>query len=400
MSLTCVSPLVVCLTTGVLGWVTGESGWVACVTTEVPAEPVPEELLLDPPPCRLAFTAEAADVTGFAAALTADPTDERAEDGADPRGDRVSRVDACACLENSIMTTKIPAATIASCIARMATRRAIGCGMSTPLARNRKIRHVLPVFRGSMRRAWADLQPKIMTCCSATNVQGFRLVGQEGWKERRSLGTGRLKAWPSDELMGVPDMAGREQVIAALKAAYVQGRLTKEEFEIRVGQVLAIYAELDALTADIPAAPPAVTVLAAAEPPAAEPAVAARAELAREAANKKMIRQGTAGVAGLTFVLVMAAGMPYNPVFAVIVGVLLTSFVAVLAAGLLTLLSWALDRRSDAQGAGDAGGAGPAQGLSPGTADQEGRRPELGQDPPGTVQAAKSRPHRLATSPA
>jgi hypothetical protein len=35
-----------------------------------------------------------------------------------------------------------------------------------------------------------------------------------------------------------------------------------------------------ALTADIPAAPPAVT---------------ARAELAREAANKKMIRQGTAG---------------------------------------------------------------------------------------------------------
>jgi len=195
-------------------------------------------------------------------------------------------------------------------------------------------------------------------------------------------------------------MAGREQVIAALKAAYVQGRLTKEEFEIRVGQVLAIYAELDALTADIPAAPPAVTVLAAAEPPAAEPAVAARAELAREAANKKMIRQGTAGVAGLTFVLVMAAGMPYNPVFAVTVGVLLTSFVAVLAAGLLTLLSWALDRRSDAQGAGDAGGAGPAQGLSPGTADQEGRRPELGQDPPGTVQAAKSRPHRLATSPA
>jgi hypothetical protein len=73
-------------------------------------------------------------VTGLAAALTADPTDEtdeRAEDGADPTGDRVSRVDACACLENSIMMTKIPAATIASCIARRATRRAIGCGMSS-----------------------------------------------------------------------------------------------------------------------------------------------------------------------------------------------------------------------------------------------------------------------------
>jgi hypothetical protein len=187
-------------------------------------------------------------------------------------------------------------------------------------------------------------------------------------------------------------MAGREQVIAALKAAYVQGRLTKEEFDLRVGQALAIYAELDALTADIPAAPPAVTA-----PAGSEPTVTARAELAREAANKKMIRQGTAGIAGLTFVLVTGLIMPHSPVLAVIVGVMLTCFVAVLAAGLLTLLSWALDRRSRAQGAG---GAKPAQSSPPGTADQQGREPELGQDPPGTVQAASRRPHRLATAPA
>jgi Domain of unknown function (DUF1707) len=177
-------------------------------------------------------------------------------------------------------------------------------------------------------------------------------------------------------------MAGREQVIAALKAAYVQGRLTKEEFDLRVGQALAMYAELDALTADIPAAPPAVT---------------ARAELAREAANKKMIKQGTAGVAGLTFVLVTALGAPHSPALAVIVAALLTCFVTVLAAGLLTLLSWAMDRRSGTQGAG---GARPAQGSPPGTADQQGRQPELGQDPPGTAQAASRRPRRLATSPA
>jgi hypothetical protein len=180
-------------------------------------------------------------------------------------------------------------------------------------------------------------------------------------------------------------MAGREQVIAALKAAYVQGRLTKEEFDLRVGQALAMYAELDALTADIPAAPPAVT---------------ARAELAREAANKKMIRQGTAGVAGLTFVLVTALGAPYNPALAVIVAALLTFFVTVLTAGLLTLLSWAMDRRSGAQGAGGAGGAGPAQGSAPDAADQQGRQTELRQDPPGTVQAASRRPRQLATSPA
>ena len=177
-------------------------------------------------------------------------------------------------------------------------------------------------------------------------------------------------------------MAGREQVIAALKAAYVQGRLTKEEFDLRVGQALAMYAELDALTADIPAAPPAVT---------------ARAELVREAANKKMIKQGTAGVAGSTFVLVTALGAPHSPALAVIVAALLTCFVTVLAAGLLTLLSWAMDRRSGTQGAG---GARPAQGSPPGIADQQGRQPELGHDPPGTVQATSRRPRRLATSPA
>ena len=194
-------------------------------------------------------------------------------------------------------------------------------------------------------------------------------------------------------------MAGREQVIAALKAAYVQGRLTKEEFDLRVGMALAIYAELDALTADIPAAP-AVTELVATEPGATEPAVAARVELAREASNRKMTRQGTAGVAGLTFVLVTALIMPLNPALAVVVGVMLTSFVAVLTAGLMTLLAWAMDRRSGAQGAGGAGGARPAPGSAPRAADRQGRQPDLGQDPPGTVQAASSRPHRLAASPA
>ena len=122
-----------------------------------------------------------------------------------------------------------------------------------------------------------------------------------------------------------------------------------------------------------------------------------RSELAREAANKKMIRQGTAGVAGLTFVLVTGLIMPRSPVLGVIVGITLTCFVTVLAAGLLTLLSWAMDRRSGTQGAG---GARPAQGSPAGTAGQQGCLPELGQDPPDTVQAASRHPRRPATSPA
>ena len=58
--------------------------------------------------------------------------------------------------------------------------------------------------------------------------------------------------------------ADREQAVDVLKAAFVQGRLTKDEFDLRVGQVFAsrTYADLDALTADIPDG------VTSAEPPA------------------------------------------------------------------------------------------------------------------------------------
>jgi len=55
----------------------------------------------------------------------------------------------------------------------------------------------------------------------------------------------------------------REHAVSMLKAAFVQGRLTKDEFDSRVGQALSArtYAELDVLAADLPvrlidAAPP------------------------------------------------------------------------------------------------------------------------------------------------
>jgi hypothetical protein len=49
--------------------------------------------------------------------------------------------------------------------------------------------------------------------------------------------------------------ADREQVIDTLKVAYVQDRLTKDEFDTRIGQALAsrTYAELAVVTADLPA---------------------------------------------------------------------------------------------------------------------------------------------------
>src|SRR5262245_21495190 len=47
----------------------------------------------------------------------------------------------------------------------------------------------------------------------------------------------------------------REHAIATLKVAFVQGRLTKDEFDVRIDQALAArtYAELTTVTADIPA---------------------------------------------------------------------------------------------------------------------------------------------------
>jgi hypothetical protein len=47
----------------------------------------------------------------------------------------------------------------------------------------------------------------------------------------------------------------REQVVEVLKAAFVQDRLSKDEFEARIGRALAVLtcAELAAVIADIPA---------------------------------------------------------------------------------------------------------------------------------------------------
>jgi hypothetical protein len=77
-------------------------------------------------------------------------------------------------------------------------------------------------------------------------------------------------AEPGDEIAGAEGRgrlrashADREHVIETLKAAFVQGRLAKDEFDERVGQVFAsrTYVELAAVTADIPAG------LVSAQPP-------------------------------------------------------------------------------------------------------------------------------------
>ena len=76
-------------------------------------------------------------------------------------------------------------------------------------------------------------------------------------KAAATAGRGHLRASHAD----------REQMIDALKAAFVQGRLTKDEFDTRIGQTFAArtYAELATVTADIPVGP------ARAQPPPKPP---------------------------------------------------------------------------------------------------------------------------------
>jgi hypothetical protein len=130
--------------------------------------------------------------------------------------------------------------------------------------------------------------------------------------------------------------ADREQVIGVLKAAFVQGRLTKAELDARVSQAFAArtYGELAALTADLPAG------LIAAAPPGK--AVAAQAE---PSANKALL--WGSWVAVLLIVGFMSGASLASPYFAFVVGVL-PLLITVPVAGTLTFDAWH-EKRSHGQ---------------------------------------------------
>jgi hypothetical protein len=92
-----------------------------------------------------------------------------------------------------------------------------------------------------------------------------------GPEDPAAAGRDRLRAGHAD----------REQVIEALKDAFVLGRLTRDELDVRAGRALAArtHAELAALTADIPAFP------AAAGPPRPQASAPVRRPLARAVAG-------------------------------------------------------------------------------------------------------------------
>jgi hypothetical protein len=143
--------------------------------------------------------------------------------------------------------------------------------------------------------------------------------------------------------------ADREQAVDVLKAAFVQGRLTKGEFDLRVGQAFAsrTYADLAALTADIPDGVTSV-----------QPSTAR--EQGKALSLKTAARVGAVGaapsVASAAVVLAQASAVP------AVAGVLLVGLMGVFVAGLLAtlliVLSWAIRRAQN--GAAQGPPSGPA----------------------------------------
>lgn len=146
-------------------------------------------------------------------------------------------------------------------------------------------------------------------------------------------------AGPGDETPGAVDRshlrashADREQVIDVIKAAFVQGRLAKDEFDQRIGRVFAsrTYADLAYLTADIPAR---LIQAQASQEPAQPPA--------QISMDKRVIRSWASATVMLPGMVVAASALQSGQpaVFGLIVALVFACLVALPVSGLVLLHS-------------------------------------------------------------
>ena len=130
--------------------------------------------------------------------------------------------------------------------------------------------------------------------------------------------------------------ADREHVVDKLKDAFVDGRLTKDELDLRAGRALAsrTYADLAALTADLPAGltPAGLTPARPARKPAR----------ARRPVNKpvKWVAGGFIIPALLAITVVVAARTGSDPAVQSLLGATFLYFWAWLVAGAQMLHTW------------------------------------------------------------
>jgi len=133
----------------------------------------------------------------------------------------------------------------------------------------------------------------------------------------------------------------REQVVGALQAAFVQGRLTTDELDERVGQALAArtYAELAALTTDLPTDPtPAVQPV-----PAPPPAPARRLQ---NPAARRAVKAGAGAIAVTVIAVGAAIAVAGEPAAAVFIAVFMLVLAAVTTAAVASLIHVALKLES------------------------------------------------------
>ena len=213
------------------------------------------------------------------------------------------------------------------------------------------------------------------------------MTGPEGEMAARPADHGRLRASHAD----------RNRVVDVLKAAFIEGRLTKDELDARLSQTLAArtYAELAALTADIPPG----TKLARQPQPDLAPAPQSTHWVAHRA-----VRSGAATIAGIAVAVTVMGVILGNPA----VGVILAVFVVLLAAvasalvGSLVGATLMLESRRRRR---RSGGQSPTRPESGASGDQAPQRPPSAgpfpsRDPGGQYTAEASRIRRPGPRPA
>ena len=178
-------------------------------------------------------------------------------------------------------------------------------------------------------------------------------------------GDGRLRASHAD----------REHVVGVLKAAFVQGRLAQDELDARVGRALAArtYADLAALTADLPAKPDQAMSPAPAPVPA-QPRP-------RNRAAARAVQVGAGAITVLILAIGVAAVATGHPGIAVVAAVAIVIFAAVVTAFVASLIAVTVKLeslyrnrsrrrlpRGPASGQGTQGGRGGQASPNPGPA--------------------------------
>jgi hypothetical protein len=175
--------------------------------------------------------------------------------------------------------------------------------------------------------------------------------------------------------------ADREHAIDVLKAAFVQGRLTQDELDERAGQVFAsrTYAELAAVTADIPAG---LAVARASSMPA-------RAQAQQPVTVNTKAGVNASIVTALCVALICAFAMYTNQQWLFLMSVGGTGAAAFVACFLAAAqkLSSRLDKND--------GGRLQSRQVSAAEADQA---PQLNQAPPHEAEAASRFPRRRPPS--